>query len=240
MKFVYVTPDLRMALNRSSDEEQEKIIFCGQPSYSFVNNKTESTNYTFEMDNSFYNSPPYEFNDAIDKKPFSELMYDRALQLRLMDKEIEVYKEPLIINYLKEAGCSEDQIYFIEDGRKLRLETRILVTGLEYRLLFEGLNSRWKERVDNFLLTMSWQVLNSWGGIKFNIKHYQPFFLEPSFEKWAINKHIEKKTSNTHYIEPPKYKRGDVFGILSDGTVIYKRTGSVKENNLWQLEQLQK
>ena len=132
MKFVYVTPELRMALNRSSDEEQEKIAFCGQPSYSFVNNKTEQTNYTFEMDNSFYDSPPYEFNDAINKKPFSELMYDRALQLRLMDKEIEVYKEPLIINYLKEAGCSEDQIHFIEDGRKLRLETRIVVTGLEF------------------------------------------------------------------------------------------------------------
>ena len=43
MKFVYVTPGLRMALNRSSDEEQEKIIFCGQPSYGFVNNKTKIT-----------------------------------------------------------------------------------------------------------------------------------------------------------------------------------------------------
>ena len=105
MKFVYVTPGLRMALNRSSDEEQEKIAFCGQPSYSFVNNKTEQTNYTFEMDNSFYDSPPYEFNDAINKKPFSELMYDRALQLRLMDKEIDVYKETLILQYLREAGC---------------------------------------------------------------------------------------------------------------------------------------
>ena len=238
MKFVYVTPELRMALNRSSDEEQEKIIFCGQPSYSFVNNKTEQTNYTFEMDNSFYNSPPYEFNDTIDKKSFSELMYQRALQLRLMDKEIEVYKEPLILQYLKEAGCPEDQIHIIEEDKKLRLRTRLLVTSLEYRLLFEGLNSRWKERVDNFLLTISWQILNDWDGVKLDINHYQPFFLEPSFEKWAINKHIEKKNSHTHYIEPPKYKSGDVLGILSDGTVIYNRTGKVKENNLWLLDKL--
>ena len=35
-------------------------------------------------------------------------------------------------------------------------------------------------------------------------------------------------------------KGNNIEGILSDGTVIYKRTGSVKENNLWQLEQLQK
>ena len=175
MKFVYVTPDLRMALNRSSDEEHEKIAFCGQPSYSFVNNKTEQTNYTFEMDNSFYDSPPYEFNDAINKKPFSELMYDRALQLRLMDKEIDVYKEPLILQYLREAGCPEDQIHLIEEDKPLKLDTRILVTGLEYRLLFEGLNNRWRERVDNFLLSISWQVLNRWDGIKFDIKHYQPF-----------------------------------------------------------------
>ena len=165
MKFVYVTPDLRMALNRSSDEEQKKIAFCGQPSYSFVNNKTEQTNYTFEMDNSFYDSPPYEFNDAINKKPFSELMYDRALQLRLMDKEIDVYKEPLILQYLREAGCPEDQIHLIEEDKPLKLDTRILVTGLEYRLLFEGLNNRWRERVDNFLLSISWQVLNRWDGI---------------------------------------------------------------------------
>lgn len=239
MKFVYVTPELRTELNKSSEEERKKIIFCGQPSYSFVNNKRETTNYTVEMDNSFYDSPPYEYNDAIDKKPFSELMYERALQLRLMDKEIDVYKEPLILQYLKEAGCPEDQVHFIEEDKPLRLETRLLVTGLEYRILFEGLNDRWKERVDNFLLSMSWQVLNRWDGIKFDIKHYQPFFLEPSFEKWAINKHIEKKTSNTHYTEPPKYKSGDVLGILSDGTVIYNRTGRVKENNLWQLEQLQ-
>ena len=238
MKFVYVTPDLRMALNRSSDEEQEKIIFCGQPSYSFVNNKTEQTNYTFEMDNSFYDSPPYEFNDAINKKPFSELMYDRALQLRLMDKEIDVYKEPLILQYLREAGCPEDQIHLIEEDKPLKLDTRILVTGLEYRLLFEGLNNRWRERVDNFLLSISWQVLNRWDGIKFDIKHYQPFFLEPSFEKWAINKHIEKKTSKTYYIDPPKYRSGDVLGILSDGTVIFKRTGRVKENNLCLLDKL--
>ena len=238
MKFVYVTPDLRMALNRSSDEEQEKIIFCGQPSYSFVNNKTESTNYTFEMDNSFYNSPPYEFNDAINKKPFSELMYDRALQLRLMDKEIDVYKETLILQYLREAGCPEDQIHLIEENKPLKLDTRILVTGLEYRLLFEGLNDRWRERVNNFLLSISWQVLNRWDGIKFDIKHYQPFFLEPSFEKWAINKHIEKKTSKTYYIDPPKYRSGDVLGILSDGTVIFKRTGRVKENNLCLLDKL--
>ena len=238
MKFVYVTPDLRMALNRSSDEEQEKIAFCGQPSYSFVNNKTEQTNYTFEMDNSFYDSPPYEFNDAINKKPFSELMYDRALQLRLMDKEIDVYKETLILQYLREAGCPEDQIHLIEENKPLKLDTRILVTGLEYRLLFEGLNNRWRERVDNFLLSISWQVLNRWDGIKFDIKHYQPFFLEPSFEKWAINKHIEKKTSNTYYIDPPKYRSGDVLGILSNGTVIFKRTGRVKENNLCLLDKL--
>ena len=238
MKFVYVTPGLRMALNRSSDEEQEKIAFCGQPSYSFVNNKTEQTNYTFEMDNSFYDSPPYEFNDAINKKPFSELMYDRALQLRLMDKEIDVYKETLILQYLREAGCPEDQIHLIEENKPLKLDTRILVTGLEYRLLFEGLNNRWRERVDNFLLSISWQVLNRWDGIKFDIKHYQPFFLEPSFEKWAINKHIEKKTSNTYYIEPPKYKGGDVLGILSDGVVIYNRKGKVKENNLCLLDKL--
>jgi len=238
MKFVYVTPGLRMALNRSSDEEQEKIAFCGQPSYSFVNNKTEQTNYTFEMDNSFYNSPPYEFNDAINKKPFSELMYDRALQLRLMDKEIDVYKETLILQYLREAGCPEDQIHLIEENKPLKLDTRILVTGLEYRLLFEGLNNRWRERVDNFLLSISWQVLNRWDGIKFDIKHYQPFFLEPSFEKWAINKHIEKKTSKTYYIDPPKYRSGDVLGILSDGTVIFKRTGRVKENNLCLLDKL--
>ena len=238
MKFVYVTPDLRMALNRSSDEEQKKIAFCGQPSYSFVNNKTEQTNYTFEMDNSFYDSPPYEFNDAINKKPFSELMYDRALQLRLMDKEIDVYKETLILQYLREAGCPEDQIYLIEENKPLKLDTRILVTGLEYRLLFEGLNNRWRERVDNFLLSISWQVLNRWDGIKFDIKHYQPFFLEPSFEKWAINKHIEKKTSKTYYIDPPKYRSGDVLGILSDGTVIFKRTGRVKENNLCLLDKL--
>ena len=238
MKFVYVTPGLRMALNRSSDEEQEKIAFCGQPSYSFVNNKTEQTNYTFEMDNSFYDSPPYEFNDAINKKPFSELMYDRALQLRLMDKEIDVYKEPLILQYLREAGCPEDQIHLIEEDKPLKLDTRILVTGLEYRLLFEGLNNRWRERVDNFLLSISWQVLNRWDGIKFDIKHYQPFFLEPSFEKWAINKHIEKKTSKTYYIDPPKYRSGDVLGILSDGTVIFKRTGRVKENNLCLLDKL--
>ena len=238
MKFVYVTPDLRMALNRSSDEEQEKIAFCGQPSYSFVNNKTEQTNYTFEMDNSFYDSPPYEFNDAINKKPFSELMYDRALQLRLMDKEIDVYKETLILQYLREAGCPEDQIHLIEEDKPLKLDTRILVTGLEYRLLFEGLNNRWRERVDNFLLSISWQVLNRWDGIKFDIKHYQPFFLEPSFEKWAINKHIEKKTSKTYYIDPPKYRSGDVLGILSDGTVIFKRTGRVKENNLCLLDKL--
>lgn len=238
MKFVYVTPGLRMALNRSSDEEQEKIAFCGQPSYSFVNNKTEQTNYTFEMDNSFYDSPPYEFNDAINKKPFSELMYDRALQLRLMDKEIDVYKETLILQYLREAGCPEDQIHLIEENKPLKLDTRILVTGLEYRLLFEGLNNRWRERVDNFLLSISWQVLNRWDGIKFDIKHYQPFFLEPSFEKWAINKHIEKKTSKTYYIDPPKYRSGDVLGILSDGTVIFKRTGRVKENNLCLLDKL--
>jgi|TARA_Y100000401_G_C8321403_1_gene225483 hypothetical protein len=238
MKFVYVTPGLRMALNRSSDEEQEKIAFCGQPSYSFVNNKTEQTNYTFEMDNSFYDSPPYEFNDAINKKPFSELMYDRALQLRLMDKEIDVYKETLILQYLREAGCPEDQIHLIEEDKPLKLDTRILVTGLEYRLLFEGLNNRWRERVDNFLLSISWQVLNRWDGIKFDIKHYQPFFLEPSFEKWAINKHIEKKTSKTYYIDPPKYRSGDVLGILSDGTVIFKRTGRVKENNLCLLDKL--
>ena len=238
MKFVYVTPDLRMALNRSSDEEQKKIAFCGQPSYSFVNNKTEQTNYTFEMDNSFYDSPPYEFNDAINKKPFSELMYDRALQLRLMDKEIDVYKEPLILQYLREAGCPEDQIHLIEEDKPLKLDTRILVTGLEYRLLFEGLNNRWRERVDNFLLSISWQVLNRWDGIKFDIKHYQPFFLEPSFEKWAINKHIEKKTSKTYYIDPPKYRSGDVLGIFSDGTVIFKRTGRVKENNLCLLDKL--
>ena len=238
MKFVYVTPDLRMALNRSSDEEQKKIAFCGQPSYSFVNNKTEQTNYTFEMDNSFYDSPPYEFNDAINKNPFSELMYDRALQLRLMDKEIDVYKEPLILQYLREAGCPEDQIHLIEEDKPLKLDTRILVTGLEYRLLFEGLNNRWRERVDNFLLSISWQVLNRWDGIKFDIKHYQPFFLEPSFEKWAINKHIEKKTSKTYYIDPPKYRSGDVLGILSDGTVIFKRTGRVKENNLCLLDKL--
>ena len=238
MKFVYVTPKLRIELNKSSEEEQRKIVFCGQPSYSFVNNKTETTNYTFQMDNSFYDSPSYEFNDAIDKKPFSELMYERALQLRLMDKEIEVYKEPLILQYLKEAGCPEDQIHLIEKGKSMRLESRLLVTGLEYRLLFEGLNSRWKERVDNFLLTISWQLLNNWDGIKFDIKHYQPFFLEPSFEKWAINKHIEKKTSNTHYIDPPKYDGGDVLGILSDGTIIYKRTGRVKENNLCLLDKL--
>ena len=227
-----------MALNRSSDEEQEKIAFCGQPSYSFVNNKTEQTNYTFEMDNSFYDSPPYEFNDAINKKPFSELMYDRALQLRLMDKEIDVYKETLILQYLREAGCPEDQIHLIEENKPLKLDTRILVTGLEYRLLFEGLNNRWRERVDNFLLSISWQVLNRWDGIKFDIKHYQPFFLEPSFEKWAINKHIEKKTSKTYYIDPPKYRSGDVLGILSDGTVIFKRTGRVKENNLCLLDKL--
>ena len=238
MKFVYVTPGLRMALNRSSDEEQEKIALCGQPSYSFVNNKTEQTNYTFEMDNSFYDSPPYEFNDAINKKPFSELMYDRALQLRLMDKEIDVYKETLILQYLREAGCPEDQIHLIEEDKPLKLDTRILVTGLEYRLLFEGLNNRWRERVDNFLLSISWQVLNRWDGIKFDIKHYQPFFLEPSFEKWAINKHIEKKTSKTYYIDPPKYRSGDVLGILSDGTVIFKRTGRVKENNLCLLDKL--
>ena len=238
MKFVYVTPGLRMALNRSSDEEQEKIAFCGQPSYSFVNNKTEQTNYTFEMDNSFYDSPPYEFNDAINKKPFSELMYDRALQLRLMDKEIDVYKETLILQYLREAGCPEDQIHLIEENKPLKLDTRILVTGLEYRLLFEGLNNRWRERVDNFLLSISWQVLNRWDGIKFDIKHYQPFFLEPSFEKWAINKHIEKKTSKTYYIDSPKYRSGDVLGILSDGTVIFKRTGRVKENNLCLLDKL--
>lgn len=238
MKFVYVTPDLRMALNRSSDEEQEKIVFCGQPSYGFVNNKTKITNYTFEMDNSFYNSPPYKYDNKIENKTFSELMYERALQIRFMDKEIEVYKEPLILQYLREAGCPEDQIHIVGD-RKLRLHERVLVTGFEYRLLFEGLNDRWKERVDNFLLTMSWHIINKWEGVKFDIDHYQPFFLHPNFEKWAINKHIEKKVSNTYYIEPPKYVRGCIWGILNDGTVIYNRRRPVKENNLCLLEKLQ-
>jgi hypothetical protein len=238
MKFVYVTPEFRQAFNKSSIEEQDKITSCGQPSYSFVNDKDGEEQFTFEMDSSYYISPPYEFNDKMDNIPFSELMHERAIELRNMDKTIEVVGEDwgnsLILQYLKEV-CPKDQIK-IPREEKLHPHNMLLVTGFEYNLLFHGLNDMWRDRVRYFLLSQSWQVLYNYDGDWIDINNYQPFYLSALFETWAINQHIQKNKSVSHYKDPPKYRRGNVLAITSEGKVIYKRRYPVKESNLGDIQ----
>ena len=234
MKFVYVTPEFRQAFNKSSKPEQDIITSCGQPSYTFVNDKEGEDQFAFEMDSSYYISPPYEFNDQMDKTSFSELMHERAIELRDMGKTIEVVDEAwgpsLILQYLKEV-CPEDQIK-LSNENKLHPHNMLLVTGFEYNLLFHGLNDMWRDRVRYFLLSQSWRVLSNYAGDWVDINNYQPFYLTPRFEAWAINQHIQKKKSVSHYIEPPKYKKGVVLAITSEGKVIYNRRHPVKESNL--------
>ena len=234
MKFVYVTPEFRQAFNKSSKSEQDMITSCGQPSYTFANDKEREFQFAFEMDSSYYISPSYEFNDEIDKKSFSELMNERAIELRDMGKTIEVvgeaYGSSLILQYLKEV-CPEDQIKLSKEN-KLHPHNMLLVTGFEYNLLFHGLNDMWRDRVRYFLLSQSWQVLYNYAGDWVDINNYQPFYLTPRFEAWAINQHIQKKKSVSHYREPPKYKKGVVLAITSEGKVIYNRRQPVKESNL--------
>ena len=234
MKFVYVTPEFRQAFNKSSKSEQDMITSCGQPSYTFANDKEREFQFAFEMDSSYYISPPYKFNSEIDKKSFSELMLERAIELRDMDKIIEVVGEKwgssLILQHLRDV-CPEDQIKLSKEN-KLHPHNMLLVTGFEYNLLFHGLNDMWRDRVRYFLLSQSWQVLYNYAGDWVDINNYQPFYLTPRFEAWAINQHIQKKKSVSHYREPPKYKKGVVLAITSEGKVIYNRRHPVKESNL--------
>jgi len=113
----------------------------------------------------------------------------------------------------------------------------LLVTGFEYNLLFHGLNDMWRDRVRYFLLSQSWRVLSNYAGDWVDINNYQPFYLTPRFEAWAINQHIQKKNSLSYYREPPKYKKGVVLAITSEGKVVYNRRHPVKESNIqWLLE----
>ena len=82
MKFVYVTPELRNAKFANNVKEHDLIIRCGQPSHSFVNDKEgEFTDTAFEMDSSYYKTPPYEFNNEIDSKTFTEISDKEATPL---------------------------------------------------------------------------------------------------------------------------------------------------------------
>ena len=64
MKFVYVTPEWRNHLFVNNVKEHDLIIKYGQPSYGYVNDKEgDFTDTAFEMDNSFYQSPPYKFDN---------------------------------------------------------------------------------------------------------------------------------------------------------------------------------
>ena len=232
MKFVYVTPEWRNHLFVNNVKEHDLIIKYGQPSYGYVNDKEGDFNYTaFEMDNSFYQSPPYKFDNNIDSKTFSELCYNRACQLRDMDREIEVYEDQLVMQYLREV-CPKDQICkFNKDNP--RIFGRIIVTPHEYNLLFTHLDRRWKKRVRYFLLTQSWNVLSNYQGNEIPISNFQPFYLHPTFEQWANNIYIEKgPTTSSYRITTYKYECGNILAITSDGKCIFTRRKPVKENNI--------
>ena len=111
MKFVYVTPEFRNTKNAFHRKEHDLIIKYGQPSYSYVNDKEgEFIDTAFEMDSSYYKSPPYEYDNELNKKSFSQICHERACQLRDMDKEIEVFEDVLVMQYLREVR-PPDQVF---------------------------------------------------------------------------------------------------------------------------------
>jgi hypothetical protein len=232
MKFVYITPEFRNTKNAFHKKEHDLIIKYGQPSYSYVNDKEgEFIDTAFEMDSSYYKSPPYEYDNELNKKTFSQICHERACQLRDMDKEIEVFEDDLVMQYLREV-CPTDQL-FESNINNPRIQTRLVVTPHEYSTLFTFLDRRWKERVRYFFLTQSWNVLSNFQGDSFPIENFQPFYLHPSFEGWANNLYIDRgPMMSNHIIKTYKYEQGCVYGISSEGKIFYSRRKPVKENNL--------
>ena len=232
MKFVYVTPELRNAKFANNVKEHDLIIRCGQPSHSFVNDKEgEFTDTAFEMDSSYYKTPPYEFNNEIDSKTFTEICIDRACKIRDMDKEIEVYEDTMVMQYLREV-CPKDQLYELDVNNPKPL-TRVIVTPHHYNILFTFMDKRWKERIRYFYLTLGWDVLSNFGGDFFPLENFQPFYLHPTFESYANNQYILRGPNMSNYhIKTYKYEQGCVYGITSEGKVFYSRRKPVKENNL--------
>ena len=228
MKFVFVTPDFRYEMSLKSEQEEDLIIKYGQPSYSFVNDKEDEFGI---MDNTFYQSPTYKFNHHISTKTFSDLCYERACELRDMDKEIEVYDDTLVLQWLREV-CPSDQIleFDINNPRPL---TRLIVIPHHYNMLFTHLDKRWRDRIRYFLLTVGWDVLSNFGGDNFPIENFQPFYLHPNFESWANNLYIEKGPRlNNYFVETYKYELGNILAITSEGKCVYRRRKPVKENNI--------
>jgi hypothetical protein len=102
------------------------------------------------------------------------------------------------------TGCEADRLFGgtgYPHSRNTNEEKFILETEYEYH------HSRWWDITRYTLTTQSFRFLQNIEVSSFDIKNYQPFFLSPQIEKFAINQHFDRDVvwHKNHWTKPEDF-----------------------------------
>ena len=107
-----------------------------------------------------------------------------------------------ISNNIFTTGCEADRLFGstgYPHSRYINSERYTYEEDYEYH------HSRWWEITQYTLLTQSFRFLQNIKVDSFDMSHYQPFFLSPQIEKFAINQHIDREIVwHTNYWSKPE------------------------------------
>ena len=238
--------DFKIEFNFKLEEEQHNLKKVNRPPSWFLNDKLGEKEFLFNMSQKHYSKVDYEYTN--DLPSFSDLMFRRAMELRDMDKQIDLFYsggiDSVAILYALTEVCPKDQLriimgdessvniypkaykdivghlsYEFAEGNifgMAEIDTNLFVTGCEADRLFGSTGYPHSRNVndakymhsendydynhDNWWnitrftrITQSFRYLQNIDIEKFPIENYQPFFLCPQLEKYAINKNIDRK-----------------------------------------------
>lgn len=241
--------------------EEEKLFLkkVNRPGGWYINDKLGEHKFLFNMSNDFYPIVEYEYTDNLPS--FTDIMLERAIEMRDMGKVIDVFysggiDSVSVLLALAEV-CPYDQINVVTSGWQpikeypkayksiisnvkhtidegnifgaANISNNLFTTGCEADRLFgstgyphsrntnterytyeedyEYHHSRWWEITRYTLLTQSFRFLQNIKVDSFDMSHYQPFFLSPQIEKFAINQHIDREIvwHTNHWSKPEDF-----------------------------------
>ncbi len=238
--------DFKEEFNFKLEEEQYYLKKVNRPTSWFLNDKLGEKEFLFNMSQRHYPKVDYEYTDNLPS--FSDMMFERAIELRDMNKQIDLLYsgglDSVAVLYALVEVCPKDQLriimgdetsitvypkgyknivghlsYEFADGNLFgvaNIDTNIFTTGSEADRLFGSTGYPHSRNINTERYTQSENDYdynhNNWWNItrftritqsfsklqninieKFPMENYQPFFLCPSFEKFAINTHHDRK-----------------------------------------------
>ena len=238
--------DFKNEFNFKLEAEQHYLNKVNRPPSWFLNDKLGEKEFLFNMSQRHYPKVNYEYTDNLPS--FSDMMLERAIELRDKDKQIDLFYsgglDSVAILYALVEVCPRDQLRIIMGDESsvniypkaykeivghlsyefangdifgmANIDTNLFVTGCEADRLFGSTGYPHSRNIndakyiksendydynhDNWWnitrftrITQSFRYLQNIDIDKFPMENYQPFYLCPILEKFAINTHYDRK-----------------------------------------------